>query len=112
MAMEKRWCNFCVLWKCPEPRPQSPRQASHVNAANVVARNHADATSLVLVLVLVGGNLGVEQVATHGWRHGQDDVKASILAKWADKLDTALSRRENGPCKPGPAPPRLNYTQA
>lgn len=54
----------------------------HANAAHVVEVHHADSTSLVTV----GGNLGVSQLQTHGWRHTEPALQERMLREWADKL--------------------------
>lgn len=54
----------------------------HANAAHVVEVHHADNTSLVTV----GGNLGVSQLQTHGWRHPEPAMQERMLREWADKL--------------------------
>jgi hypothetical protein len=69
------------------------RAGSHFNAAHVVEIHHADSTAVVTV----GGNLGVQQLCSHGWKHHEREEQEKLLRKWAANLGFDLVPKAEAP---------------
>lgn len=58
----------------------------HGNAAHVVESHHADQTAIITV----GGNLGICQHTSYGWRHNETATQIELCQKWAKALGFEL----------------------